>query len=203
MFVKPSSAFVGEALARRQLLGQREERAVGEVVAVDEEELGVAGGRVVELQLLSGQRLGHRKLNGIVLRRCRASRFSRSPTSISARRPSCSPNAIADTVRRSRSSPSQRTTGPRWRRCGAANRPRASSDCGTGRLPATCSASARTTGRGGRTSGSTRRGMRWIRLKISATSTPLRRWTGWSRAERDTTRLLLRPTPRCSRRGIG
>ena len=50
----------GEALARRQLLGQREERAVGEVVAVDEEELGVARRGVVELELLPGQRLrGH------------------------------------------------------------------------------------------------------------------------------------------------
>ena len=52
MFVKPSSAFVGMPVARRELLGQREERAVGEVVAVDEEELGVARGRVVELELL-------------------------------------------------------------------------------------------------------------------------------------------------------
>ena len=41
----------GKTLARRQLLGQREEGPVGEVVAVDEEELGVAHGRVVELQL--------------------------------------------------------------------------------------------------------------------------------------------------------
>ena len=38
-----------EALARRQLLREREEGAVGEVVAVDEEELGVADGAVVEL----------------------------------------------------------------------------------------------------------------------------------------------------------
>ena len=44
-----------EALARRQLLGQREEGAVGEVVAVDEEELAVARGRVVDLELLAGQ----------------------------------------------------------------------------------------------------------------------------------------------------
>ena len=43
-----------EAFARRELLGQREEGAVGEVVSVDEEELGIAGGRVVELQLLAG-----------------------------------------------------------------------------------------------------------------------------------------------------
>ena len=46
-----------EALARRQLLRQRVEGAVGEVVAVDEEELGVARGAVVELQLGSGERL--------------------------------------------------------------------------------------------------------------------------------------------------
>ena len=51
MFVKPSSAFVGKPSRRRELLGQREEGAVGEVVAVDEEELGVARGRVVELEL--------------------------------------------------------------------------------------------------------------------------------------------------------
>ena len=38
--MNPSSAFVGKALARRELLGQREEGPVGEVVAVDEEELG-------------------------------------------------------------------------------------------------------------------------------------------------------------------
>ena len=59
MFVKPSSAFVGMPVARRELLRQREEGAVGEVVAVDEEELGLARGRVVELELGSGQRLRH------------------------------------------------------------------------------------------------------------------------------------------------
>ena len=45
------------AVGGRELLGQREEGAVGEVVAVDEEEVGVARGRVVELELLPGQRL--------------------------------------------------------------------------------------------------------------------------------------------------
>ena len=59
MFVKPSSALVGKPSRRRQLLREREERAVGEVVAVDEEELGVAGRRVVELQLGTGERLHH------------------------------------------------------------------------------------------------------------------------------------------------
>ena len=49
-----------EAVARRELLREREERAVGEVVAVDEEELGVPRGAVVELQLLSGEGLRHR-----------------------------------------------------------------------------------------------------------------------------------------------
>ena len=39
MFVKPSSAFVGWPSVVCELLGQREERAVGEVVAVDEEQL--------------------------------------------------------------------------------------------------------------------------------------------------------------------
>ena len=48
-----------EALRRRELLGQREEGAIGEVVAVDEEELGVPRGPVVELQLLAGERLRH------------------------------------------------------------------------------------------------------------------------------------------------
>ena len=42
-----------------QLLREREERAVREVVPVDEEELGVAGGRVVEDELLAGQGLRH------------------------------------------------------------------------------------------------------------------------------------------------
>ena len=47
----------GEALARRELLGEGEIGPVGEVVAVDEEELGVARGAVVELQLGPCQRL--------------------------------------------------------------------------------------------------------------------------------------------------
>jgi len=38
-----------EAVARCKLLGQREEGAVGEVVAVDEEQLALARGAVVEL----------------------------------------------------------------------------------------------------------------------------------------------------------
>jgi hypothetical protein len=46
-------------VGRLELLGQREEGAVGEVVAVDEEELGVAYRGVVELELLAGQRLRH------------------------------------------------------------------------------------------------------------------------------------------------
>jgi hypothetical protein len=46
-------------VGRLQLLREREERAVGEVVAVDEEELGLAGGPVVELQLLARQGLRH------------------------------------------------------------------------------------------------------------------------------------------------
>src|SRR6185437_12070382 len=47
-----------EALACRELLGEREESAIGEVVSVDEKELGIADRRVVELQLLAGQSLG-------------------------------------------------------------------------------------------------------------------------------------------------
>ena len=57
MFVKPEQRVRRQALGRRELLRQREERAVGEVVAVDEEELGVARGRVVELELLACQGL--------------------------------------------------------------------------------------------------------------------------------------------------
>ena len=49
----------GLPVRRLKLLREREERAVGEVVAVDEEELGVAHGRVVELELLACQRLRH------------------------------------------------------------------------------------------------------------------------------------------------
>jgi hypothetical protein len=48
----------GEALARCELLGQREVGAVGEVVSVDEEEFRVARGAVVELELSPCQRLG-------------------------------------------------------------------------------------------------------------------------------------------------
>ena len=50
MLVNPSSAFVGKPSSSRALR-QREEGAVGEVVAVDEKELGVPRGAVVELQL--------------------------------------------------------------------------------------------------------------------------------------------------------
>jgi hypothetical protein len=45
------------AVRRLQLLGQREERAVCEVVAVHEEELGVPCRPVVEDELLPRQRL--------------------------------------------------------------------------------------------------------------------------------------------------
>ena len=46
-----------EALGGGELLRQREEGAVGEVVAVDEEELRLARGRVVEVELEARQRL--------------------------------------------------------------------------------------------------------------------------------------------------
>ena len=97
-------------LARRELLGQREVRPVGEVVAVDEEEIGVAGGRVVELQLLSCQRLGHRKLNGIVLRRCRASVSKRSPTPTWTTPRSFSRSGIVATSRVAHCSPTSPTS---------------------------------------------------------------------------------------------
>ena len=51
----PTQRIRGEAVARCELLRQREERAVGEVVAVDEEELRVPRGAVVELQFLACQ----------------------------------------------------------------------------------------------------------------------------------------------------
>ena len=51
-----------EAVARRELLRQREKGAVGEVVAVDEEELGVPRRPVVELQLLSGEGLRRHRI---------------------------------------------------------------------------------------------------------------------------------------------
>ena len=51
MFAKPSSAFVGKPSRRRELLGQRVERAVGERVAVDEEEARRARRTVAEIQL--------------------------------------------------------------------------------------------------------------------------------------------------------
>ena len=75
MFVKPSSAFVGLPSVVCELLGQREVGAIGEVVAVDEEEVAVARGRVVELQLGSGERL-RAQGNGIVTGPCRSSRSS-------------------------------------------------------------------------------------------------------------------------------
>ena len=57
MFAKPSSAFVGKPSLVASSSGQGEEGPVGEVVAVDEEELGVPRGPVVELQLLARQGL--------------------------------------------------------------------------------------------------------------------------------------------------
>ena len=54
---EPEEGVGRKAVARRKLLRKREKGAVGEVVAVDEEELGVPRGAVVELQLLSGEGL--------------------------------------------------------------------------------------------------------------------------------------------------
>jgi hypothetical protein len=55
---EPEQRVRREALAGGKLLGQREVRAIGEVVSVDEEQLGVARGAVVELELSPCQRLG-------------------------------------------------------------------------------------------------------------------------------------------------
>ena len=46
-------------IGRGQLLRQREERAIGEIVAVDDEEIALARRRVVQLQLGSGQCFRH------------------------------------------------------------------------------------------------------------------------------------------------
>ena len=57
---EPEQRVRRHSVARRELLGQREERPVGEVVAVDEEQLCVANGAVVELELCTRDRLrGH------------------------------------------------------------------------------------------------------------------------------------------------
>ena len=62
MFAEAEERVRGHPVARRELLREREEGTVGEVVAVDEEELGVAGGAVVELELRPRDRLrGHRE----------------------------------------------------------------------------------------------------------------------------------------------
>ena len=127
--MKPSSAFVGCAVGRRELLRKREERAVGEVVAVDEEEVALARGRVVELQLGSRQRLRHTG-NGIVVARCPASRFIHFP-SFAARPRRCSPSDTPASGRPSRSCPRSTTSRPTYpptamSRRGAASRSRIS-----------------------------------------------------------------------------
>ena len=64
--MKPRSAFGREALGRRELLGEREVGAVREVVPVHEEELRLAGRRVVELELEPRQRLRRHRDESIV-----------------------------------------------------------------------------------------------------------------------------------------
>ena len=54
---EPEQRVRGHPVTRRELLGQGEERAVGEVVAVHEEQLGAARGAVVELELGARDRL--------------------------------------------------------------------------------------------------------------------------------------------------
>ena len=78
------------AVGRLQLLGEREERAVREVVAVDEEELGVACRPVVEHELLAGQRLrAHLQLYGHGNRRDREAVAFGTCASIHARDRTC------------------------------------------------------------------------------------------------------------------
>ncbi len=182
-------------LARRELLGQREVRPVGEVVAVDEEEIGVAGGRVVELQLLSCQRLGHRKPNGIVLRRCRASDSKRSPTPTWTTPRSFSRNGIVATSRVAHCSPtsptsvasSSRLLPPTSKRFGARGEP------GAPRLPRRRPAAAHQHRphldargvRGPRASRETPR--------ASAISTHTPRRAGWRRATQGTVSTFRRP----------
>ena len=81
MFVNPRSAFVGKPSARRELLGQREERAVGEVVAVHEEELGIAARarRRAAARRLSSV-FGIDRGNAIVRRRCERPKFIHFPS---------------------------------------------------------------------------------------------------------------------------
>ncbi len=96
-------------VGRRELLGQREERAVGEVVAVDDEEVGVARRRVVEVELGSRQGLRHRA-EGIVRRRCRSSRFTHFPRTARTRPPGCSPSATRASAPQSRCCPRSTTS---------------------------------------------------------------------------------------------
>ena len=147
------------AVARRQLLREREERTVGQVVAVDEEQLAVARGRVVELQLGARERLRHQS-NGIVRRRCRSfetealSDAHREECAALARRALCAPTggrtllpdiedfaAHVPGIRRGGRDPRRQASSPtspaRWttasRRCGfagcAASEPEAIRDC--------------------------------------------------------------------------
>ena len=67
------------AVRRLELLGQREVRAVREVVAVDEEELGAAHGAVVELELLARHRLGAHARPWPTTAPARRSRAPRTP----------------------------------------------------------------------------------------------------------------------------
>src|SRR5439155_14224131 len=85
----------------------------GQVVSVDEEELGIAGGRIVELQLLACEGLWHHP-KAIVPPRCPGSKSSRSKTSISPPPRRCWPAATRDTGRRRRCCRRSPTSAPSW-----------------------------------------------------------------------------------------
>ena len=81
------------SIGRLELLRQCEERSVGEVVPVDEEELRLVDGSVVEVELLTCQRLRRHPATVSSAAACVASRFSPAPASFSfrpARTTSCS-----------------------------------------------------------------------------------------------------------------
>ena len=174
-----------EAVARRELLREREEGPVGEVVAVDEEELGVPRGAVVELQLLSGERLRHTsKLSSrgdgtprdsSIFRRVRpaAGELLADPPPRAPRAEPLLPARYEDPAAAQAEVEALRDARGRLGRGRAARRPRR-------RLPAR--RAARATRSGARTSGSSSPGTPSRSRRTCATSTPRRPHAGSTRA---------------------
>ena len=118
------------AVGRDELLGQREEGAIRQVVAVDDEEVAIARRRIAEVELGSGERFRHR-WDGIVTRPCRSSRSTQfRRTSVSRPRPSW-PIGTPVTGRPSRSCPRSPTSRRRSRRAKAPLRPAAATSSPT------------------------------------------------------------------------